>query len=328
MNETAASRLPINIDDVRAAAERLKGVVKTTPVHTSRQANEQSGVQAFFKCESFQRGGAFKLRGAFNAVARLDPDERAKGVVAASSGNHAQGVAISAQHFGIPAVICMPDDTPRLKVAATHGYGAEVVEFDRHRESPDQIVTRIAKERGLTIIPPFDHVDVMAGQGTVALELWEQAGPLDALIVPLGGGGLLSGCATVAKALNPDCHVIGVEPEGADDWVLSLARGERVIIEPPTTIADGIRTRQPGRLPFEQVRALVDDVVLVSDEEVKEAMRFLVLRMKLVVEAAGAVAPAALLTRRAGIHESARTGVVISGGNVDPDLLCSVLLER
>lgn len=327
MSEDAGGRLPIDIADVRAAAGRLEGVVNRTPVVTSRQLDSQLGINVFFKCENFQRAGAFKLRGAYNAIIKLSNEERARGVVAASSGNHAQGVALSARELGIRAVICMPEDTPRGKKAATRAYGAEVVEYDRLRERPDAVVARIAEERGLTIIPPFDHADVMAGQGTLALELWEDAGPLDALVVPLGGGGLLSGCATAAKALNPGCRVVGVEPEGADDWVQSLAKGERVLIDPPDTIADGIRTRMPGALPWRQIRALVDEVVVVSDDDIKDAMRFLVERMKLVVEPSGAVAPAAVMAGKAGIAPGTRTGVVISGGNVDPDVLCSILLE-
>lgn len=325
-----APALPISIDDVRAATTRLRGVAQRTPVLRSRTADTIAGDgrQLLFKCENFQTIGAFKLRGAYNAIVQLDTAVRARGVAAASSGNHAQAVALAARMLGAPAVICMPHDAPAAKRAATEGYGARVVEFDRAATRPEVAVAEVAQREGLTVIPAFDHPHVMAGQGTLALELFEDAGLLDALVVPLGGGGLLSGCATVAKALNPACRVVGVETEGADDWVQSLARGERVLIDPPTTIADGIRTRQPGVHTFEQVRALVDDVVLVSDAEVLEAMRFLVLRMKLVVEPTGAVAAAAALTGRAGIPAGARAGVVVSGGNVDASLLARILDNR
>jgi threo-3-hydroxy-L-aspartate ammonia-lyase len=320
-----AEPLPISIDDVRAAAGRLQGLANRTPVLTSRTLDERTGLRLFFKCENYQRVGAFKFRGAHNAIVQIPADIRAKGVAAASSGNHAQGVALAAKLLGVPAVICMPADAPKSKRAATEGYGAEVIEFDRQQVTPDEAVAKVAGERGLTIVPPFDHPHVMAGQGTVALELWEDYGPFDALIVPLGGGGLLSGCATVARALSPECRIIGVETEGADDWVQSLAKGERVIIPPPTTIADGIRSRRPGEQPWRQVRALVDHVGLVSDEEVKEAMRYLVLRMKTLVEPTGAVAPAMALSGRHGITPGAKVGVVISGGNCDADVLCDVL---
>jgi threo-3-hydroxy-L-aspartate ammonia-lyase len=324
----SANSLPIDIDDVREAAARLAGVVTRTPVMTSRRLNERLGLEVFFKCENLQRAGAFKMRGAYNAIVQLDEETRRRGVVAASSGNHAQGVALSARILGIPATICMPSDAPQSKRDATAGYGAEVVEYDRLKERPDAITARIAEERGgLAIIPPFDHAHVMAGQGTLVLELWEEVGELDALVVPLGGGGLLSGCATAAKGMNPNCRVVGVEPEGADDWVQSLAAGERVLIDPPATIADGVRTRLPGELPWLQVQALVDDVVLVSDEEIKEALRYLVMRMKLVVEPSGALAPAAVFEERVGIAKGSRVGVVISGGNVDADVLCSILNE-
>lgn len=325
-----APALPISIDDVRAASVRLRGVAQRTPVMRSHTADTIAGDgrQLLFKCENFQTIGAFKLRGAYNAIVQLDTPVRASGVAAASSGNHAQAVALAARMLGAPAVICMPHDAPAAKRAATEGYGARVVEFDRATTRPEDAVAEVAQREGLTVIPAFDHPHVMAGQGTLALELFEDAGLLDALVVPLGGGGLLSGCATVAKALNPACRVVGVETEGADDWVQSLARGERVLIDPPTTIADGIRTRQPGVHTFEQVRALVDDVVLVSDAEVLEAMRFMVLRMKLVVEPTGAVAAAAALTGRAGIPAGARAGVVVSGGNVDASLLARILDNR
>ncbi len=325
MTGPAPGGLPISMGDVRAAAGRLQGVVNRTPCQSSRWLNSQLGLEAVFKCENLQRTGSFKIRGAYNAIASLPDHDRKHGVVAASSGNHAQGVALSASLLGIHAVICMPTDAPESKKAATRDYGAEVIEYDRQQETLEGVMERVAAERGMTPIPPFDHPAIMAGQGTLALELWEEAGPLDALVVPLGGGGLLSGCATVAKALSPGCRVVGVEPETANDWVLSIARGEPVTIDPPSTIADGVRTRRPGNITWQQVRALVDDIVTVSDDDIRDAMRRIVQRMKLVVEPSGAIALAALVTGAAGIPPGARTGVVISGGNVDPAVLCEVI---
>jgi threonine dehydratase len=323
--------LAISFDDVLEAAARLRGVATRTPVLTSRTVDQMVGpdVRVFFKCENFQRGGAFKFRGAYNRIAQLGPEERARGVVAFSSGNHAQGVALAARELGIRAVIVMPTDAPAAKVAATRGYGAEVVTYDRLTEDREAIARKLAEERGLAVVPPFDHPHIMAGQGTAALELVEEVGPLDLLLVPLGGGGLLSGCATAVKA-GPEPtvrRVVGVETETANDWVLSLAAGERVRIPPPPTIADGMRTEQPGALTFPVVQRYVDDVTTVSDDEVKAAMRLLLLRLKILVEPTGAVPAALAFSGRLGDVRGQRIGVLLSGGNVDPDLLCEILGE-
>jgi threonine dehydratase len=326
-----SASLAISYADVLAAAERLRGVANRTPVLTSRTVDALvgAGARVFFKCESFQRGGAFKFRGAYNRLAQLNPDERSRGVVAFSSGNHAQGVALAARELGIAATIVMPTDAPSSKVSATRGYGAEVVTYDRLTEDREAIARRLADERGLAVVPPYDHPHIMAGQGTAALELVDEVGPLDLLLVPLGGGGLLSGCAIAVKAGPAPTaqRVVGVETETANDWVLSLAAGERVRIPPPPTIADGMRTEQPGVLTFPVVRRYVDDVTTVSDEEVKAAMRLLLLRLKILVEPTGAVPAALLLSGRLGDLRGQRIGVLLSGGNVDPDLLCEVLGE-
>jgi threonine dehydratase len=279
----------------------------------------------FFKCENLQRGGAFKFRGAYNRLVVLSPEERARGVVAFSSGNHAQGVALAAQELGIRATVVMPADAPKLKVAATQDYGAEVVRYDRLTEDREAIARRLADERGLTLVPPYDHPLIMAGQGTAALELIEDVGSLDWLLMPVGGGGLLSGCTIAASSLLPAVKIVGVETETSNDWVLSLQAGHPVHIPPPDTIADGMRTQQPGALTFPIVQRLAHGVVTVSDEEVKDAMRFLLLRMKLLVEPTGAVPVALLLSGRLGVPKHQRVGVILSGGNADPGLLAEVL---
>jgi len=312
--------LAISLDDVRDAAERLRGVANRTPVHTSRTLNMLSGREVWLKCENFQRGGSFKFRGAYNAISRLGPAQRARGVVAFSSGNHAQGVALAAQLLGVPAVICMPDDAPPVKLAATRGYGAEVQIFERATVDRDSFARAIAEERGMTVIPPFDHPQIIAGQGTVALELLEQVDVLDALVIPVGGGGLIGGCAVAAKGLRPEIRIFGVETEGADDVRQSLERGERVTIAPPATVADGIRTTAPGHLTFPIIQQLVEQVLVVSDAAVLDALRFILLRLKLVAEPTGAVGLAAVL---GGLlpPECRRVGVVLCGGNSDPMLL-------
>jgi threonine dehydratase len=319
----------ISFDDVRQAAERIRGAANRTPVVTSRTVDELVGARVFLKCENLQRGGSFKFRGAYNRLACLSETARARGIVAFSSGNHAQGVALAARVLGIKAVVVMPDDAPAPKVAATLGYGAEVVRYTRLTEDREAIANQLAEERGLTLVPPYDHPLIMAGQGTAALELAEEVGQLDVLLAPVGGGGLLSGCATALAALQPEARIIGVETETSNDWEQSLATGQRVHIPPPDTIADGMRTQQPGALTFPIVQRLVGAVMTVSDEEVKAAMRFLLLRLKLLVEPTGAV-PAALLLSgrwRRPDDQEPRVGVVLSGGNVDPDLLCTVLRE-
>lgn len=314
------TRLTISLDDVHAAAERLHGIAHRTPVHTSRSLNVLAGREIFLKCENFQRGGAFKFRGAYNAISRLSPAQRAVGVAAFSSGNHAQGVALAARLLGVPAVICMPDDAPMVKLDATRSYGAEVLIYERASTDREAFARQVANERGLALIPPYDHPDIIAGQGTAALELLEQVSDLDALLTPVGGGGLLGGCCVAAHGLRPDLRIFGVETAGADDVRLSLERGERVTIPPPTTIADGIRTPAPGRLTFPILQHHVEHILVVSDEAVLDTLRLLLLRFKLVVEPTGAVALAAALAGQLPA-ECQRIGVVISGGNLDPALL-------
>lgn len=308
----------LTLADVQAAAERIKGVAHRTPVLTSRTLNERVGAEVFLKAENFQRIGAFKFRGAFNAISRLSPEKLAAGVVAYSSGNHAQAVALAAKLAGTTAVNLMPADSPPTKLAATRGYGAEVVTYDRYTQDRAVLANQLAEERGLTLIPPYDHYDVMAGQGTVALELIEEVGPLGALLVPIGGGGLIAGCATTAAALSPGVRVIGVEPAAGDDTARSLAAGERVEIGIPRTIADGQAIATPGELTFPIVQRLVDGIELVSDDEIRAAMKFAFERLKIVVEPSGASALAALLTGRIRDLPD-RVGVVVSGGNVGLD---------
>lgn len=311
---------PATFDEVLRARERLRGVANLTPVLTSRTLNALAGRDVFLKCENIQRGGAFKFRGAYNTISQFPEEARRHGVLAFSSGNHAQGVALAARLLGAPAVICMPQDAPAVKVAATRGYGAEVIFYDRLKEDREALARRIAEERGMTIVPPFDHPWIMAGAGTAALELLEQAPDLDALIAPIGGGGLISGTAIATHGARPSIRIFGVEPADGDDTRRSLRAGERVSIPPPRTIADGLRATTPGELTFPIVRRHVEDILLVSDGEVLEAMRFALLRLKLVIEPSGAVPLAALLAGRlpAGVG---RVGVIVSGGNIDPSLL-------
>jgi threonine dehydratase len=302
--------------DVAQAAERIKGAAHRTPVLTSRTADQRAGAQLFFKCENFQRMGAFKFRGAYNAISRFTEEQRRAGVLTYSSGNHAQAIALSASLTGIKSAIIMPHDAPELKVRATRGYGGEVIVYDRYKENREEIGQRLAVERGMTLIPPYDHPDVICGQGTAAKELFEEAGQLDVLLVPLGGGGLLSGCALAASGLSPTCRVIGVEPEAGNDGQLSLRRGEIVDIGVPQTIADGAQTSHLGRHNFAVIRRLVDDIVTVSDAQLVETMKFFAERMKMVVEPTGCLAAAAALH---GAYPVAgkKVGVLISGGNVD-----------
>jgi threonine dehydratase len=304
----------ISLDDVKAAASRLDGVANRTPVFTSRTLDGLTGSSVHVKAECFQRGGAFKFRGAYNKIASLPEDARARGVLAYSSGNHAQAVAIAARLLGTTATIVMPEDAPPAKLEATRGYGAEVVSYDRWTEDREEIGRRLAGERGVELVRPYDDPLVMAGQGTTALELLEDVPDLDVLVVPVGGGGLIAGCATAAKALRPGIRVVGVEPEAGDDTRRSLATGERVRVGVPKTIADGLQAAEPGELTFEVNRALVDQVVTVADDEILDAMAFLFDRLKLVTEPSGAVGIAALLAGR--VAQRGRVGVVISGGNV------------
>jgi threonine dehydratase len=308
----------IDIEDVRAAARRLHGVAHRTPAIRSRTLDERIGAQVVLKAENLQRVGAFKFRGAYNAVASLAPAERARGVVTVSSGNHAQALTLAARLHGVPALILMPDDAPASKVAATEGYGAEVRRFDRYSEDREALLAAVVAERDMLPVHPYDDPRVMAGQGTAALELLEQAGPLDLLVVPVGGGGLVSGCATVAKAAaGGPIRVIGVEPEVGDDTRRSLAAGERVSVPVAQTICDGQQLDQPGEHTWEVIRERVDAIELASDAEVVDAMRFLFERVKLVVEPSGACALAALLAGRVDLGGAERVGVVLSGGNVD-----------
>ena len=301
--------------DVRAAAERIRPIARRTPVLTSRLFDAEARTHAFFKCEMFQRGGAFKIRGAANFLKQIPPADLPRGVVAFSSGNHAQAVAIAAAELGTTATIVMPNDAPAAKLAATRAYGAEVVLYDRLRDDREAIGRRIAQQTGATLVPPFDHEWTIAGQGTVALELLEEVPNLDAIVVPIGGGGLISGCSLIAKSMAPGIKVIGVEPEDANDTFLSLQAGHRVQIAPPETIADGLRTPQPGALTFPIIQQHVDEVVLVSDREIQYAQGFLASRLKIVAEPSGAVTAAAVLFRKLA-PSIQRVGIVLSGGNV------------
>ncbi len=301
-------------DDVAAAARRLDGHAHRTPVLTSRTADEATGATLYFKCENFQRMGAFKFRGAFNALSCFDARQRQHGVVAFSSGNHAQAVALSARLLGMPATIVMPHDAPAAKVAATRGYGGNVVFYDRYREDREAIGARLAEQHGMTLVPPYDHAGVIAGQGTAAKELLDEVGPLDALFVCLGGGGLLSGSALAARALSPRTMLFGVEPEADNDGQQSLRSGAIVHIETPQTIADGAQTQHLGQLTFEIIRRDVDDIFTASDAELIDAMRFFAERMKIVVEPTGCLGFAAA---RRQAQRGQRVGVIVSGGNVD-----------
>jgi threonine dehydratase len=318
----------IGIEDVRAAAARLKGRIHRTPVITSRSFDEQCGSTVFFKCENLQRAGAFKIRGALNKLLTLTAEERARGVVGFSSGNHAQGVALAARLTGASAIILMPTDAPALKVTATKGYGAEVVYYDRQTEDREARARDLVAKTGRVLVPPYDDPAIMAGQGTAALELLEDVPDLDALLTPVGGGGLMAGCSTVAKALRPAVKIYGVEADTANDTYLSFKKGERVTIAPPPTIADGIRNLSPGALTFPINMQNLAGVLLVSDLEIEEAVRFLLLRCKILVEPTGAVAAAAVLTRILPMPKGSRVGVVLSGGNIDPALLAEILTRR
>ncbi|MGD3109597.1 threo-3-hydroxy-L-aspartate ammonia-lyase [Streptomyces sp. YGL11-2] len=308
--------LPVTFDDVRAAATRLKGIAHRTPVLTSRTLNSLVGSEVFIKCENFQRAGAFKFRGAYNAVAQLSPEQLAKGIAAYSSGNHAQATALAARELGTRVVVLMPEDAPRSKREATAGYGAEVVTYDRYTQDRTALGQALAEDRGLALIPPYDHPHVIAGQGTAALELFEETGELDALLVPVGGGGLIAGSATTAKTLHPGIQVVGVEPVGADDTKRSLEAGERIEIPVPRTIADGQAISTPGEITFVVNQLLVDDIALVSDDDIRDAMRFAFERLKIVLEPSGATALAALIAGRVP-NPPRRIGLIASGGNID-----------
>lgn len=307
--------LPIS-DDVRAAQRRLVGHVHHTPVHTSRRLDSATGAQVFLKCENFQRTGSFKARGAFNALLRLPAEERRRGVVAYSSGNHAQAIALAARDLGIRATIVMPHDAPQVKVEATRSYGATIAGYDRYTEDRVQLGADLAARDGLTLIPPYDHPDIIAGQGTAALELFEDVGPLDVLLTPLGGGGLLSGTALAARTLAPSALICGVEPTAGDDGLRSLRAGRIVHIDTPTTIADGVQTQHLGEYTFEIIREAVTDILLADDEQLREGMRWAAQNLKLVIEPTSALPLAAALAHP-GIVEGRRIGIILTGGNVD-----------
>ncbi|MYN01777.1 threo-3-hydroxy-L-aspartate ammonia-lyase [Pseudoduganella sp. DS3] len=310
--------------DVVAAAGRIQGHAHRTPVLTSRTANEELGAEIFFKAENLQRMGAFKFRGAFNALSRFSEAQRKAGVVAFSSGNHAQAIALSAKLMGIPATIIMPQDAPASKIAATRGYGGNVVTYDRYTEDREAIGRKLAREQGMTLIPPYDHADVIAGQGTAAKELFEEVGELDYFFVCLGGGGLLGGSALATRALAPKCKLYGVEPEAGNDGQLSFRSGSIVHIDTPKTIADGAQTQHLGSLTFPIIRRDVDDVLTVSDAELVDAMRFFAARMKIVVEPTGCLGFAAARKMKDQLRGK-RVGVLISGGNVDIERFAALL---
>ncbi|WP_175762989.1 threo-3-hydroxy-L-aspartate ammonia-lyase [Burkholderia ambifaria] len=311
-------------DDVAAAAARLEGHAHRTPVMTSRTIDEALGAQVFFKCENLQRMGAFKFRGAFNALSRFDATQRRNGVVAFSSGNHAQAIALSARILGIPATIVMPQDAPAAKMAATRGYGGNVVTYDRYTEDREQIGRELADKHGLTLVPPYDHADVIAGQGTAAKELFDEVGPLDAVFTPLGGGGLLSGTALATRALSPHAKLYGVEPEAGNDGQQSFRSGSIVHIDTPRTIADGAQTQHLGNLTFPILRRDVDDILTATDAELVNCMRFFATRMKIVVEPTGCLSFAAARRMKDEL-KGKRVGIVISGGNVDLENFCTLV---
>ncbi len=313
----------ITLADIQTAAERIQKIVHRTPVFTSRTFDALAGANVFFKCENFQRGGAFKIRGAANFVYSIPEDRLSRGVVSYSSGNHAQAVAIAAASVGIPATIVMPLDAPKAKLAATREYGAAVVTYDRLTEDRETIGKRISDDTGATLVPPYDHPWTIAGQGTAALELLEEVPDLDTLVVCIGGGGLMSGCAIAAKALRPNIRIFGVEPEDANDTFLSFRYGSRVDIPTPRTIADGLRSQIPGAITFPIIQKHVEDIVLVNDAEIRETMKFLLTRMKMVVEPSGAV-PASALFHHKLPKGLGKTGAIVSGGNVDLEFLQSI----
>ncbi|MCO8646549.1 threo-3-hydroxy-L-aspartate ammonia-lyase [Burkholderia multivorans] len=320
--------LPLpSFDDVAAAAARIAGHAHRTPVMTSRTVDDALGAQVFFKCENLQRMGAFKFRGAFNALSRFDAEQRRRGVVAFSSGNHAQAIALSARMLGIPATIVMPQDAPAAKIAATRGYGGTVVTYDRYTEDREQIGRELAERDGLTLIPPYDHPDVIAGQGTAAMELFDEVGPLDAVFTPLGGGGLLSGTALATRALSPDARLYGVEPEAGNDGQQSFRSGAIVHIDTPRTIADGAQTQHLGNITFPIIRRDVDDILTATDDELVDCMRLFAARMKIVVEPTGCL-PFAGARRMKDELKGKRVGIVVSGGNVDLDAFSTLLASR
>ncbi len=315
--------MSVTIEDIQAAAGRIQALARNTPVMHSRLFDEAAGVHCYFKCENLQRGGAFKIRGAFNFLMALSPEDRQRGVVTFSSGNHAQAVAIAAAHLHVAATIVMPTDTPKAKMESTKAYHPKIVLFDRLRENREEIARQIAVQTNAVVLPSYDHPWVVAGQGTAALELLAEKPDLDAIFVPLGGGGLLAGTLLAAQAHNPQIRVFGVEPEIASDWYQSLNAGKRIAIPPPNTIADGLRTPIPGEVTFPIVSKLAAGVLLVSEDEIKAAVRFLLTRLKILTEPSGAVPAAALLHHKVPTGIT-RAGIILSGGNVDLDVLAAI----
>ncbi|MCF8051249.1 MAG: threo-3-hydroxy-L-aspartate ammonia-lyase [Desulfobacterales bacterium] len=315
----------MNLEKIQQAADRLKGKAHVTPVLTSRTLNRMVGAEVFFKCENFQRIGAFKFRGAYNAIAALAPDPSKKTVLTFSSGNHGQAVALVGRMLGLQTMVVMPDNAPAIKRAATEGYGARVVDYDPEKTSREKIARQMAEDENYLLIPPFDHPEVIAGQGTAALELFEQAGPMDWLLAPCGGGGLLSGSAVAARGLFDGCRVVGIEPALADDAARSFRTGRLQRVDNPQTLADGCRTASLGQLTFPLIRQLVYDMQTVSEEAIVEAVKFFFFRMKLVVEPSGALGLAALLS--GAVRPSGRVGVILSGGNVDASTMGRILGE-
>lgn len=310
----------LNIELIQEARARIASRIHRTPVLTSRQFNEACGKEVFFKCENFQRAGAFKIRGATNKIQSLTPDEKQQGIVAFSSGNHAQAVALAGREAGVRVLVAMPQDAPAAKVAATRAYGAEVVFYDRHKQDREAFALDLAERERLIMVPPYDDYFILAGQGTCGLELLEEVPDLDCVLTPCSGGGLFAGVASAAKALNPQIRCFPVEPETADDTRQSFLKGERVSIPPPPTIADGLRVQIPGKLTFPILKQLADDVLTVSDEEIVATLKFMLFRMKILVETSGVAAAAAVMFHKLP-EELKRVGVVLSGGNIDPDLL-------
>jgi threonine dehydratase len=317
----------LTLELIREAASRIAGRVHRTPVITSHSFNDATGREVFFKCENLQRAGAFKARGATNKILSLTNDEKKRGVIAVSSGNHAQAVALAAREAGIRAVVCVPDDAPKMKVAATRGYGADIRVFDRHKDDRDAFGSEIAEREGLVMVPAYDDYLIMAGQGTSGLEFLEEVPDLDCILTPCSGGGLFAGVSTAAKAIKPSIRCFAVEPDTANDTQQSVEKGERVKISPPPTIADGLRVQTPGTLTFPVTRANAEEVLTVTDDEIIAAMRFMLFRMKVLVEPSGAAAAAAVLARKLP-EDCRRVGVVLSGGNVDSDLLSRLLEEN
>jgi threonine dehydratase len=316
----------LTIDSIKAAAARISGRVHRTPVVTSKSFNEATGKEVFFKCENLQRAGAFKIRGATNKILSLSEAEKQRGVAAFSSGNHAQAVALASREAGIRAVIAMPNDAPKAKVAATRAYGAEIVFYDRLKQDREAVAIEIAERDGRVMVPPYDDYSILAGQGTCGLELFEEVPDLDCLLAPCSGGGLFAGVSTAAKAMNPQVRCFAVEPDTADDTRQSFIKGERVSIPAPPTIADGLRVQSPGTLTFPILQKTAEDVLTVSDDEIIETIRFLLFRMKLLVEPSGAAAAAAVFTGKLP-RDTKRVGIILSGGNIDAELLSEFLKE-